>query len=82
MKTTPGGFRVALHHPVVNLAVALVLVGTALVQIWESLTGEVLTMGIGEMRMDVGVQDGVLVYGLVHQTRAIAELVETLERSR
>lgn len=73
-------FRMTLHHPAVNLSVALVLVATSLIQIWESLAGEVLTMGIGGMRMDVGVQQGVLVYGVVHLVRAIAELLESLER--
>lgn len=72
--------RMALHHPAVNLGLALVLVTTSVIQIWESLAGEVLTMGIGGMRMDVGVQQGVLVYGVVHLVRAIAELVESLER--
>lgn len=73
-------FRTALHHPTVNLAVALILVATSVIQIWESLAGEVLRMGIGAMRMDVGVQQGVLVYGVVHLVRAIAELVESVER--
>lgn len=76
----PRNFRAALHHPTVNLTVALVLVATSLVQIWESLAGEVLTMGIGAMQMDVGVQQGVLIYGFVHLVRAIAELVESIER--
>lgn len=80
MKTTRGTLRAALHHPIVNLSVALVLVATSVIQIWESLAGEVLTMAIGRMRMDVGVQQGVLVYGVVHLVRAIAELVESLER--
>jgi hypothetical protein len=78
----PASLRAALHHPTLNLLVALVLVGTSVVQIWESLAGEVLTMGIGGMRMDVGVQQGVLVYGVVHLLRAVAELVENLERRR
>lgn len=33
-------FRTALHYPSVNLAVALVLVTTSVIQIWESLAGE------------------------------------------
>ncbi len=73
-------FRLALHHPAVNLGVAVVLVATSVIQIWESVAGEVLMMGIGTLRMEVGVQQGVLIYGMVHLVRAIAELVESVER--
>jgi hypothetical protein len=38
-------------------------------------------MAMGELEMKVGAYDGVLAYGLVHRMRAIAELVEGVERS-
>lgn len=72
-------FRSALHHPVTNLVVALVLVVTSLIEVWESITGGTVEMAVGAMEMKVGAYDGVLAYGLVHLFRAIAELVEDLE---
>lgn len=71
----------ALHHPATNLVVALVLVVTSLIEVWESATGLTVEMAVGGMEMKVGAYDGVLVYGLVHLLRAIAEMVEGLERS-
>lgn len=72
--------RTVLHHPATNLVVALVLVATSLIEVWESATGVTVEMAVAGMEMKVGAYDGVLVYGLVHLLRAIAELVEGLER--
>ncbi|MGH7547579.1 MAG: hypothetical protein ACREMM_05330 [Gemmatimonadales bacterium] len=72
--------RAALHHPTTNLVVALVLVVTSLAEVWESITGDTVEMALGGMEMTVGAYDGLLVYGLVHLLRAIAELVEGVER--
>ena len=72
--------RTVLYHPTTNLVVALILVGTSLAEIWESATGDALRMAVGGMEMTVAAYDGVLVYGLVHLMRAIAELVEDVER--
>jgi hypothetical protein len=72
--------RALLHHPTTNLVVALILVSTSLVEVWESATGATVKMAVGGMEMKVGAYDGVLIYGLVHLFRAIAELVEGLER--
>jgi hypothetical protein len=71
---------VALHHPATNLVVALILVATSLIEVWESATGDTVKMALGGMEMKVGAYDGVLAYGLVHLLRAIAELVEDVER--
>jgi hypothetical protein len=71
---------VALHHPATNLVVALILVATSLIEVWESATGHGVKMALGAMEMKVGAYDGVLAYGLVHLLRAIAELVEDVER--
>jgi len=71
--------RALLHHPVTNLVVALVLVVTSLIEVWESITGGSVEMAVGSMEMKVGAYDGVLAYGLVHLFRAIAELVEDVE---
>ena len=71
----------ALHHPATNLVVAMILISTSLIEIWESATGGTVKMAVGGMEMKVGAYDGVLVYGVVHQLRAIAELVEDVERS-
>ena len=73
--------RIVLHHPTTNLVVALILVATSLAEVWESATGHAFRMAIGSMEMKVAAYDGVLVYGLVHLMRAIAELVEDVERS-
>lgn len=72
--------RAALHHPATNLVVALILISTSLIEIWESATGDTVRMALGGMEMKVGAYDGVLAYGLVHLLRAIAELVEDVER--
>jgi hypothetical protein len=72
--------RTVLHHPATNLVVALILVTTSLIEVWESATGHGVTMTMGAMEMKVGAYDGVLAYGLVHLLRAIAELVEDVER--
>jgi hypothetical protein len=72
--------RAMLHHPATNLVVALVLVVTSLIEVWESATGLTVEMAVGGMEMKVGAYDGVLVYGLVHLLRAIAEMVEGFER--
>ena len=72
--------RTVLHHPTTNLVVALILVATSLVEVWESATGDTVKMALGAMEMKVGAYDGVLAYGLVHLLRAIAELVEDVER--
>lgn len=72
-------FRAVLHHPMTNLLVALVLVTTSLIEVWESITGGTVEMAVGSMEMTVGAYDGVLAYGLVHLCRAIAELVEGVE---
>jgi hypothetical protein len=72
--------RTVLHHPTTNLVVALILVATSLVEVWESATGDTVKMALGGMEMKVGAYDGVLAYGLVHLLRAIAELVEDVER--
>lgn len=72
--------RATLHHPATNLVVALVLVVTSLIEVWESATGLTFEMAVGGMEMKVGAYDGVLVYGLVHLVRAIAEMVEGIER--
>lgn len=53
---------------------------TSLVEVWESITGDTVEMALGGMEMRVGAYDGLLVYGLVHLLRAIAELVEDVER--
>jgi hypothetical protein len=74
-------FRAALHHPITNLLVALVLVATSLAEVWESATGHAVRMAVGPMEMKVGAYDGVLAYGVVHLLRAVAELVENVERS-
>jgi len=71
----------ALHHPATNLVVALILISTSLIEIWESATGGTVKMAVGGMEMKVGAYDGVLAYGVVHLLRAIAELVEDVERS-
>jgi len=73
--------RVLLHHPYTNVVVALVLISTSLAEIWESATGGAVKMALGTMEMKVGAYDGVLAYGLVHLARAIAELVEDVERA-
>lgn len=72
--------RAVLHHPATNLVVALILVATSLIEVWESATGHSVKMALGGMEMKVGAYDGVLAYGLVHLLRAIAELVEDVER--
>ncbi len=72
-------FRAILHHPATNLVVALVLVSTSLIEVWESVTGGTVEMAVGSMEMKVGAYDGVLAYGLVHLFRAVAELVEGVE---
>jgi len=72
--------RTVLHHPAKNLVVALILVATSLIEVWESATGDTVKMAVGGMEMKVGAYDGVLAYGLVHLLRAIAELVEDVER--
>jgi hypothetical protein len=72
--------RAVLHHPATNLVVALILVATSLIEVWESATGDTVKMALGAMEMKVGAYDGVLAYGLVHLLRAIAELVEDVER--
>ncbi|MGH7675839.1 MAG: hypothetical protein ACREMV_11270 [Gemmatimonadales bacterium] len=72
--------RAVLHHPVTNLVLALILIGTSLVQVWESLGGTGIQMSVGAMEMKVGAYDGVLAYGLVHLLRAIVELLESVER--
>ncbi len=72
--------RAALHHPTTNLVVALILVATSLIEVWESATGGTVKMAVGGMEMKIGAYDGVLAYGLVHLLRAIAELVEDVER--
>lgn len=72
--------RAVLRHPITNLVVALILVATSLIEVWESATGDTVKMALGEMEMKVGAYDGVLAYGLVHLLRAIAELVEDVER--
>ncbi len=72
--------RVVLHHPVTNLLLALILVATSLVEVWESLGGTGVQMSLGAMEMRVGAYDGVLAYGIVHLLRAIAELLESVER--
>ncbi len=74
-------FRAALHHPITNLVVALILVATSLAEVWESATGHAVMMAIGTMDMKVGAYDGVLAYGVVHPLRAVAELVESVERT-
>jgi hypothetical protein len=48
--------------------------------VWESATGLTVEMAVAGMEMKVGAYDGILVYGLVHLLRAIAELLEGLER--
>ena len=70
----------ALHHPATNLVVALILVATSLIEVWESATGHSVKMALGGMEMKIGAYDGILAYGLVHLLRAIAELVEDVER--
>lgn len=72
--------RAVLHHPTTNLLVALILISTSLVEVWESATGGTVRMALGGMEMRVGAYDGVLAYGLVHLFRAIAELMEDVER--
>jgi len=72
--------RAVLHHPTTNLVVALILVATSLIEVWESATGDTVKMAVGGMEMKVGAYDGVLAYGLVHLLRAIAELLEDVER--
>jgi len=72
--------RAVLHHPATNLVVALILVATSLIEVWESATGDTVKMALGGLEMKVGAYDGVLAYGLVHMLRAIAELVEDVER--
>ena len=72
--------RAVLHHPATNLVVALILVATSLIEVWESATGHSVKMALGGMEMKSGAYDGILAYGLVHLLRAIAELVEDVER--
>ena len=72
--------RAVLHHPVTNLILALILVATSLVEVWESVGGTGVQRKVGAMEMSVGAYDGVLAYGLVHLLRAIAELLESVER--
>ena len=72
--------RAVLHHPTTNLVVALILVATSLAEVWEAATGHALMMAVGAMEMKIGAYDGVLAYGLIHLLRAIAELVEGVER--
>lgn len=72
--------RAVLHHPVTNIILALILIATSLVQVWESLGGAGVQMSLGAMEMKVGAYDGVLAYGIVHLLRAIAELLESVER--
>ena len=71
--------RAVLHHPTTNLVVALILVATSLIEVWESATGDTVKMAVGGMEMKVGAYDGVLAYGLVHLLRAIAELLEDVD---
>ncbi len=71
--------RAELHHPTTNLAVALILVTTSLIELWESATGDTLMMAVGGREMTVGAFNGVLAYGLVRLLRAVAELVEDVE---
>jgi hypothetical protein len=73
--------RAVLHHPTTNLVVALILVATSLIEVWESATGDTVKMAMGAVEMKIGAYGGVLAYGLVHLLRAIAELVEDVERS-
>ncbi len=73
--------RAVLHHPVTNILLALILIATSLVQLWESLGGTGIQMSLGAMEMKVGAYDGVLAYGIVHLLRAVAELLESVERS-
>lgn len=72
--------RAALHHPWTNLAVAVILIATSLAEVWESIAGAPVEMAVGGSEMRVGAFDGLLAYGLVHLLRAIAELVEDVER--
>lgn len=72
--------RVWLHHPTTNLVVAVILVSTSLIEVWESITGGTVEIAMGGMEMKVGAYDGLLAYGLVHLFRAIAELVGDVER--
>lgn len=71
--------RAILHHPATNLVVALVLISTSLIEVWESITGGTVEMAVGGMEMKVGAYDGVLAYGVIHLFRAVAELVEDVE---
>ncbi|MGH8633324.1 MAG: hypothetical protein ACRET7_04240 [Burkholderiales bacterium] len=71
--------RAILRHPATNLVIALILVATSSIEVWESATGDTVRMAVGGMEMKVGAYDGVLAYGLVHMLRAIAELLEDVE---
>ena len=62
------------------LTVSPVLRARLLFPIFFRSTGDTVKMALGGMEMKVGAYDGVLAYGLVHLLRAIAELVEDVER--
>jgi hypothetical protein len=72
-------FRAFLHHRATNLVIALVLIATSSIDVWESFRGSELTMTLGGVDMSVGVHNGVLAYGVVHFMRAVAEFFADVE---
>lgn len=66
-------FRQILEHPVTDILVAIILIGTGIAEGWETFFDDIVTF-------DIGVHHGVLLYGVVSLLKSILELFEGVER--
>ena len=66
--------RRALQHPLMDLAMALLLIVTSLSGGWGAFRQDLVAL-------DVGVHHGVLVFGFVNLLRILPNLLEAAERT-
>ena len=66
--------KYALDHPLMDVAIALILIVTSLAEGWGTLRHDLVTL-------DAGVHHGVLIFGFVNLMRVLPNLLEAAERT-
>ncbi len=61
------------RHPLVGLGVALTLIGSSAAEVAEPLFS-------GELKLDLGAEHGVLLFGLAHGMKSLLEFFEGIEK--
>jgi hypothetical protein len=63
-----------IEHPITNLIIAVILVGTSLAEGWESFSGDL-------SEFHIGAHHGVLLLGVAMLIRSVIEALESIIRA-